>query len=130
MKIALSLTVSLAMAFLALNSCSEADNSSIEAPNGQYRLVERLCFCSLPEEDFIEYWAFDLSSESMSVRVVDSTGQELSIQWLEYRTNGNSLIVGKGREFSYEMVSGLLELTYLDDPEIADDELLVRLASY
>ena len=84
MKTTILCIASLATALLALNSCSEDDDRSIEAPDGQYRLVERLCFCGPPEDGTIEYWIFDRSAESMSVRVVDSTGKELSCEQRVY----------------------------------------------
>ena len=116
---------------MAFQSCSDEENEDfIDAPSGQYRVTEQVFYCGPPEDGSSEYWIFDQDSKSMTARVIDSVGQELSNVRLVYRPKGENLIIGEGREFSYETVSGFLELTYLDSPDLADDELLIRLASF
>lgn len=113
-------------------SCSDGDDISNKAdtPNGQYRVVEKLCYCAFPDDGSIEYWIFNLPSSTLTIRMVDPEGQLEDERELFYGTNGNNLVLGEGREYSQSVTDGILELVYLDVPGLADDELTVRLALF
>ncbi|KKM95221.1 hypothetical protein LCGC14_1190460 [marine sediment metagenome] len=114
---------------LLSTSCSD-DDDRITAPNGQYRVIEKICYCSFPDDGSIEYWIFDLPSNKLTVRVIDNEGQLTEKREMFYGTKGDKIVLGEGREHRKDMVDGILELVYLDDSDVIDDELTVRLAPY
>ncbi|HZJ36117.1 MAG TPA: hypothetical protein VFD29_05790 [Gillisia sp.] len=111
-------------------SCSNDDDDVIAAPNGQYRVVEKLCYCAFPDDGSIEYWIFDLPSNTLTVRIVDTEGELVEQRELFYGTKGANLVLGEGKEYVQNMTDGKLELVYVDNPGLADDELTVRLSLF
>ena len=132
MKLNAKIVIPVLVTLLTVFACTDDDSQDFqEAPNGQYRIVDIICYCSITDDGSIDYWIFDLASESMTILIVDSDGQELSSEKFFYGTEGKHLLIGNdGRKYSQKTVSGFLELTYLDNPEISDDEIVIILAPY
>lgn len=132
MKLNTKFKILIMISFLTLLSCSNENGEGFQdAPNGQYRVVEKICYCSFEEDGSIEYWIFDLESESMTVLTIDSEGKQLSSEKFFYGTIGEYLVIGDdGSKYTQKIISGFLVLTYSDRPEISDDELVIKLASY
>ncbi|WP_420600974.1 hypothetical protein [Flagellimonas sp.] len=114
--------------FNLILSCSNDNWDSADPPEGQFRLVERICFCGPPEEGSIEYWTFDLEANLLTIRIVDSEGQVIESRELYYGRKESNILIGEGGEFVQKREGSLLVLTLLDDPGIADDELVIKLA--
>lgn len=111
-------------------SCSDDGGDNFRQPEGQFRLVERDCFCGPPEQGSTEYWIFDGKENLLTIRIIDREGQVQESRELFYGRNGKNLVIGEGAEFVQKSVGAFLELTYLDDPGIADDELVVKLSPF
>ncbi|WP_411028893.1 hypothetical protein [Spongiimicrobium sp. 3-5] len=113
--------------FYMILSCTNDDGDNFGLPEGTYRLVERVCFCGPPEEGSTEHWIFDNEANTLTIRIVDGDGELIESRELFYGSKGNNLVIGEGAEFVQKRKGSVLELTYLDDPGIADDEVVVRL---
>jgi hypothetical protein len=132
MKLNTKVIIPLMILLLTMLSCSnEGSEDFQDAPNGQYRVVDKICYCAFEENGYIEYWIFDLESESMTVLIIDSEGQQVSSEKFFYGIKGEYLLIGDdSSKYSQKNVSEILELTYLDRPEISDDELVIKLRPY
>lgn len=109
--------------FLALVSCEDQDDALDAGLQGKWTLVSVSCYCE---------FSTDVDFGSVGVTF---TGADLTVQNtgdLGYFANaeghftqaGRVLTFINGERYTYDISeNGMLTLTYVDDPEIADDEI-------
>ncbi len=110
---------------LLLVSCSKDNDDIINVElEGKWILTDAACFCGFePNSDFGDHQITFYGS----ILTVMNAGQT---QFLvgdsgSYVVNGNQIILQNGARFTYVVKNDILELTFIDDPNIADDELFL-----
>lgn len=108
-------------------SCETSDDQVIldNQLEGEWMLTEISCFCAFdPEIDFTETrLLFDV--DTSSVTVINDGNYQLFKESGIYKYGGQNNILSFPDETSYqfEVKRSQLSLIYLDDPNIADDEV-------
>lgn len=113
-----------------MSSCSSADDVTTN-PNlsGEWFLLSADCFCAFDETVNLQDFklSFDDSGETLhlenpaeSYHFIAETGP------YKYNLEGNILkINGVNKLFKFETEGNKLILTLIDDPQVADDELIL-----
>lgn len=110
-------------------SCSNKDDSDEEfLLKGEWYLSEVNCFCFFDSNNFEEYTLrFDtnkniihLNNPAGSPYFIAESGS------YEYIIDEDIIIINGTEAFQFEMNNSTLILTYVDEPNIADDELILR----
>ncbi|MGB5555761.1 MAG: hypothetical protein WBM83_13980 [Flavobacteriaceae bacterium] len=111
--------------FIFMISCSkDADDVINVELEGKWTLAEVYCYCGFTDNT-------DFSTNKItfagSILSVENSGeyQFLSNAAGNYTVDGNLITFKSGQQYSYVVNGTLLELTFVDDPGIADDELLL-----
>ncbi|MDC6388211.1 hypothetical protein PP182_05935 [Maribacter sp. PR1] len=108
-------------------SCETSDDQVIldYQLEGEWMLTEISCFCAFdPEIDFTETrLLFDV--DTSSVTVINDGNYQLFKESGIYKYGGQNNIISFPDETSYqfEVKGSQLSLIYLDEPNIADDEV-------
>jgi len=108
-------------------SCETSDDQVIldSQLEGEWMLTEISCFCAFdPEIDFTETrLLFDI--DNSSVTVINDGNYQLFKESGIYKYGGQNNILSFPDETSYqfEVKGSQLSLIYLDEPNIADDEV-------
>ncbi len=108
-------------------SCETSDDQVIldYQVEGEWMLTEISCFCAFdPEIDFTETrLLFDV--DTSSVTVINDGNNQLFKESGIYKYGGQNNIISFPDETSYqfEVKGSQLSLIYLDEPNIADDEV-------
>lgn len=110
-------------------SCSNKDDSEKEKLlSGEWYLSEVNCFCYFDSNNFEEYTLrFDTSKNTLHLN--NPAGNPFFIAEsgsYEYIIDEDTIIINGSEAFQFEMNNSSLILTYVDEPEIADDELVLR----
>ena len=117
---------------LLLISCSEDDEDTTPidaALDGKWILSEAFCFCFF-DEDF-DFSQHTVSFESASGEVtIENSINTFFITALPgiypYSTNNDIVRINDDLEYRYEISGNTLTLSYVDNPNIADDEITLR----
>ncbi len=116
-------TVLLGVLFLA--SCSkDADNVINVELEGKWTLTNASCFCAFgPNTDFSVH---KITFEG-STLIVNNSGepQFLSNAAGSYTVEGNLITLSNGTQFRYVINGDTMTMTFVDNPGIADDELVL-----
>ena len=113
---------------LLLFSCSkddegkELDDVSLE---GSWVLTDVICFCGFPQDnDFTQtYLLFDTDENTISV---DNRGEYEYFKasgTYSYSGSENRIELEDGRAYRFEIKQEELSLIFIDEPNIADDEI-------
>ena len=106
-------------------SCSNDNNDSNTTPlEGKWTLTNVSCFCAFGNNpDFSEH---KLTFEGNNL-IVENTGEFKFFTDAAgiFTLQGNLITFKNGRQYTYELKSGALSLTFVDDPQIADDEIVL-----
>lgn len=110
-------------------SCSNNDDSEKETLlSGEWYLSEVNCFCFFDSDNFEEYTLrFDISKNTLHLN--NPAGKPYFIAEsgsYEYNIDEDIIIINGTEAFQFEMNNSNLILTYVDEPSIADDELVLR----
>jgi len=115
---------------LVLSSClkdNELNSPKIGAIEGRWQLQQVSCYCYFADYDFTtnELWVSAKSSVMLSR---NQNGQPLGISDNEIvtpiRVQGNELDdLISNRSYTFEVVDNNLSIHYVDNPDIADDEI-------
>lgn len=116
--------------FLAVfTSCSTDDDKSENLQlEGDWYLTNVYCYCGFDESiDFKDFkLRFDDSKNIVQLEnptedyyYIAETGE------YNYSLEGNILIIEDAEPYTYEIKGSTLILTYIDEPAIADDELVL-----
>jgi hypothetical protein len=106
-------------------SCSKDNDDIINVElEGKWILTDAACFCGFePATDFSVHQITFYGS----ILTVTNSGQP---QFLvgdsgSYIVNGNLITLHNGAQFTYVVKNDVLELTFVDNPNVADDELFL-----
>lgn len=118
----------LAIGFLLLIlNCERKDVSSFTQLEGQWILERVSCFCNFDNYDFEEnqLWVFPKENLLLSKGV---EGKALSISSLNqaeefFYSNDILTVVSTQRSYIVRLTENELMLSYIDNPQIADDEI-------
>lgn len=107
-----------------LISCSkdEIEDSSL---SGKWILNDVFCFCFFPEDyDFsTSRLIFDTANDKL---LIENDGE---IDFIDepgtyrYSGDGNRITLENGRSYIFEVEGNILRFTFVDEPNIADDEI-------
>lgn len=108
---------------LCINACEDGDDEVDITLQGEWVLENVVCFCFFGDNfDFSQHKLIvDVSNSSVHVQNSDNT--YFIAETGEYNlTMNNSVIWVDGNGYTYEIADDKLILTYVDEPNIADDE--------
>ena len=115
---------------LALSSClkdNELNSSEVGVLEGRWQLQQISCYCYFEDYDFTanELWVSAKSSVMLSR---NQNGQPLGISdngiVTPIRVQGNELDdLISNRSYTFEVDANNLSISYIDNPDIADDEI-------
>ena len=106
-------------------SCSDDDNGFDIELNGTWTLTNVSCFCGFPDPP---------GFENTQVTFVDVTNEVIVLNEeseVYFRENGvysytgseNTIVLEDGRAYNFEINEDVLLLVFVDEPNIADDEI-------
>jgi hypothetical protein len=114
----------------SLSSCLKENylsNSQIDELEGRWQLQQVSCFCYFEDYDFTvnELW---ISAKSSVVLSRNQNGQPLGITDNEIvtpiRVRNNELTdLISNRSYTFDLDADVLNIHYIDNPQIADDEI-------
>ena len=114
----------------SLSSClkeNDLSNSQIDELEGRWQLQQVSCFCYFEDYDFTvnELW---ISAKSNVVLSRNQNGQPLGITDNEIvtpiRVRNNELTdLISNRSYTFDLDDDVLNIHYIDNPQIADDEI-------
>ena len=109
-----------------MTSCAK-DNDDVLSTNleGKWVLTNVSCFCLFGDNP--DFSGHKITFKDSSV-TVENSGQ---FQFLTnatgtYTENDMVITLGNGQQYTYIIKSNTLELTFVDEPGIADDELFLE----
>ncbi len=115
---------------ISLSSClkdRDLSNSTIQELEGRWQLQRVSCFCSFEDYDFTvnELW---ISAKSGVMLSRNQNGQPLGITDNEIvtpiRVQNNQLTdLISNRSYTFDLDADVLNIHYIDNPQIADDEI-------
>jgi len=110
---------------LFLASCTKDNDDVINVElEGKWVLTDVSCFCGFGENP--DFSGHKITFEGSSL-IVENTGEFefLSNVSGSYTVEGNLITLKNGAQYTYVIEGTSLRLTFVDDPGIADDEVLM-----
>lgn len=109
-------------------SCSNKDDSEPEnLLTGEWYLSEVECFCAFESTNFEENTLrFDSTKNILYLYNPPENPAFLAETGSYEYVIDEDIIIINGEAFHYEIQNSALILTFVDEPEIADDELVLR----
>jgi len=109
---------------ISIVSCSknEIDDTAL---NGAWTLVNVSCFCFFPDPPDFNMIQVEFSSSQNEV-IITNSGESTYLMengTYTYTGNGNRITFENGRSFNFEVEESNLQLIFIDQPNIADDEI-------
>jgi len=111
---------------VVFSSCSnnddEVDDNSL---NGEWTLTNVSCFCGFPDPPEFNLTQVNFNSDNNEVTVTN-TGSQVYFRedgTYSYTGNGNRIRIEGDRSYDFEILGNTLELVFVDEPNIADDEV-------
>ena len=114
----------------SLSSClkeNDVSNAQIEKLEGRWQLQQVSCFCYFEDYDFTvnELW---ISAKSSVILSRNQNGQPLGITDNEIVTpirvrNKELTDLISNRSYTFDLDADVLNIHYIDNPQIADDEI-------
>lgn len=108
-----------------LTSCSNDNDDNLTTPlEGKWTLTNVSCFCGFGENP--DFSGHKLTFKNNDLEV-ENTGEfeYFTNAAGEYAINGNVITFQDGQQYTYVVKLNVLELTYVDEPGIADDEIFM-----
>ncbi len=118
-----TLFVSIITLLTILVSCEDQDDTLDFDLQGKWTLSNVMCFCAF--EPGTDFSTVSITVTGYDLTVEDSADQGyLSAAEGPFTIDGDVLTLNDGRRYTYSIADdGNLALVYLDDPDIADDEV-------
>ncbi len=116
-------TILLLLLFMA--SCTKDNDDVINVElEGKWVLNDVSCYCAFGENP--DFSAHKITFEGSDL-MVENTGEFefLNNAAGSYTVDGNLITLKNGSQYSYVIEGTTLKLTYVDNPGIADDEVLL-----
>lgn len=107
-------------------SCTKDNDDVINIElEGKWTLTNVLCYCGFGEDP--DFGGHKISFEGSDLKV-ENTGEFEFLTTAEgaYSVNGNVITLKNGSQYTYVVKGDILKLTYVDEPGIADDEILLE----
>ncbi len=107
-------------------SCSKDDNDVLDTElGGRWILTNVSCFCGFGDNPDFSGHKLIFKDNNLDV---ENSGkfQFLTNTSGAYTVNGNTITLKNGRQYTYVVKLNTLELTFVDEPNIADDELFLE----
>ena len=106
-------------------SCSNDNDDNLTTPlEGKWTLTNVSCFCGFGENP--DFSGHKLIFKNNDLKI-ENTGEfkYLTNAAGEYTINGNVITFQDGQQYTYVVKLNILELTFVDNPQIADDEIFM-----
>ncbi|MEO9893374.1 hypothetical protein [Aurantibacter sp.] len=115
---------------LALFSCTKENVGVINTElEGKWILTNAACYCNFDEN--VDFGTHQITFLGSRLDVENSAETKfLTNADGEYSVEGNIIVFDSGAQFSYVVNNDKLELTAADNPQIADDELVLSYEKY
>ncbi|TMU55446.1 hypothetical protein [Flagellimonas algicola] len=111
-----------AFLMLVLSSCTSDDD--INPSDDKWVLDNVVCFCFFGEDFDFSVHSIRFDEDSGMVTIENTGDSEFIAPAGTYPFTDNGSVIGiEGREYTYEEDGDSLILTYVDNPQIADDEI-------
>ncbi len=114
---------------LLLCSCSSDDDGEgdLDATlSGVWTLTNVSCFCGFPDPPGFEQTELGFDTQNNEVQVVQN-GNGLDYfrpaGTYSYQESGETVILEDGRAYRFNIEGDVLILNFVDEPQIADDEI-------
>jgi len=110
--------------FFSIFSCSP-DSVEDEVLNGEWTLTNISCFCGFPDPPDFNMTQIQFLSSQNEVIVINN-GESTYFReegTYSYTGRGNRITFEDGQSFDFEISGSSLQLIFVDEPNIADDEV-------
>ncbi len=115
--------------FTALVSCEKLEEvnllPSTSELQGKWELQNASCFCFFPDDfDFGAHkLEFDSTANQLIVENSDETFFVTGAGTYPFVAENNRITIKDSIEYNYQIEEGTLTLTFIDNPQLADDEI-------
>lgn len=111
---------------LTLASCTKDNDDVVNTElEGKWILTNASCFCGFGEDP--DFSTHKITFEGSKLNVENSGEyQFLTNAEGSYTVQGNVITIESGVQYTYVVKEDRLELTFVDNPELADDELFLE----
>lgn len=116
----------LGLILIGLASCSNTDDVEDTILNGEWTLTNVSCFCGFPDPPEFNLTRVTFYSDRNEVEV-RNTGSYVYFREdgsYPYTGNDNQITFENNRTFIFEIDGDRLDLVFVDNPQIADDEIV------
>ncbi|EAR02418.1 lipocalin family protein [Maribacter sp. HTCC2170] len=120
-RVFLILTISV----LFLSCTNDNDDNLDTSLEGKWTLTNVSCFCFFGDNPDFSRHKITFEKNNLNI---ENTGQFefLTDAAGTYSIMGNVITFSNGRQYTYVVKTDILELTYVDNPQIADDEIFLE----
>ena len=118
---------------LLIIGCSDDDTPQIQDTglNGSWTLTNVICFCGFPDPPGFEQTQLNFDLANAQIRV-DRSGTGLEyfrpVGTYNFLGTDNTITLEDGRAYTYTIEGNVLRLDFVDEPQIADDEITFLLS--
>lgn len=115
-------------ALLILSSCEENNDFYSESLDGTWILQKAICFCHFGDDFDFNQHKIIINHQKNSLEIQNSNETNFITTSGQYPlgVNGNELSIDKNQKFTFVQNDNSLTLTYVDNPMIADDEIVLE----
>ena len=107
-----------------LCSCEKSDSEPLVAElNGQWELQNASCFCFFSEDFEFGDHKIEFNSDTLTIENSTETFFITESGMYNFQVQSNKIIIDGTWEFTYQQEEDILVLSFIDNPEIADDEI-------
>ncbi len=117
--------------FTVLVSCEKFEEvnqfPSTSELQGKWELQNASCFCFFPDDfDFGAHkLEFDTTANQLIVENSEETFFVTGAGTYPFVAENNRITIKGSIEYNYQIEGGTLSLTFIDNPQLADDEILL-----
>ena len=111
---------------LCFASCSNDDNEvEDDLLNGEWTLTNVSCFCGFPDPPEFNLTQITFDAANNEIVVLNSGSQVYFRENGTYSYSGNNtrITFENGQSFDFEVSGNTMQLLFIDEPDIADDEV-------
>ena len=115
----------LTILFVSCSNDNNDDSNTTPTPlEGKWTLTNVSCFCAFGNNP--DFSGHKLIFEGNNLNV-ENTGEFKFFTNAagDFTVQGNLITFKNGEQYTYELKLGALSLTFVDDPQIADDEIVL-----
>ena len=106
-----------------LTACGAKKTTKTTSIYGDWELEKAICFC--PFTDETDFSTNTLSIQPNQIKIASPEDRQFikPTGTYDFSTENQYLKIGETTEYSYELKDGNLIIKFLEEPELADDEL-------